>query len=37
MEYYKRTEVENKLHISNFISFHYFEYVKEFAGIGGES
>ncbi len=34
MEYYKRTEVENKLHISNFISFHYFEYVKEFAGIG---
>lgn len=34
MEYYKRTAIENKLHIANFISFHYFEYVKEFEGIG---
>ncbi len=34
MDYYKRTSVENKLCISNFISFHYFEYVKEFEGIG---
>lgn len=34
MEYYKRTGVENAVHISNFISFHYFEYVKEFEGIG---
>lgn len=34
MEYYKRTKVEDRLHVSNFISFHYFEYVKEFEGIG---
>lgn len=33
MEYYKRTSIENKINISNFISFHYFEYVKEFEGI----
>lgn len=33
MEYYKRTRIEEKVHISNFISFHYFEYVKEFEGI----
>lgn len=33
MNYYKRTSVENRMHISNFISFHYFEYVKEFKGI----
>lgn len=34
MEYYKRTCVEEKVRVSNFISFHYFEYVKEFKGIG---
>lgn len=33
MEYYKRTCVEEKASVSNFISFHYFEYVKEFEGI----
>lgn len=33
MDYYKRTSIENKINISNFISFHYFEYLKEFEGI----
>lgn len=34
MNYYKRTPVENKIDVSSFISFHYFEYVKSFEGIG---
>jgi len=34
MNCYKRTPVENKICVSNFISFHYFEYVKSFEGIG---
>ncbi len=33
MEYYKRTSTEEKVSIPNFISFHYFEYVREFEGI----
>lgn len=33
MEYYKRTSVEESLKVSNLISFHYFEYIREFEGI----
>lgn len=36
MDYYKRTPVENVISVSSFISFHYFEYVKSFEGIGEE-
>ena len=34
MGYYLRTGMEKVIHIKNLISFHYFEYVKDFHGIG---
>lgn len=34
MNHYERTPVANKINVSSFISFHYFEYVKSFEGIG---
>lgn len=34
MGYYLRTGLKKVIHIKNLISFHYFEYVKDFHGIG---